>query len=90
MSMFKGASNVSITAENVTFTGSQGDLEKIAMTSSNKDRFYPTVGKSRRSSPGDSQNNHGVFFRTGQGGRTVLPLLSDFFPTSRSPGLLST
>ena len=57
------------------------------MTSSNKDRFYPTVGKSRRSSPGDSQNNHGVFFQTGQGGRTVLPPLSDSFPTSRSPGL---
>ncbi|KAF8895684.1 hypothetical protein CPB84DRAFT_1256318 [Gymnopilus junonius] len=53
------------------------------MSSSNKDRYYPTVGKSRRSSPGDSQNSHGVFFQTGQGGRTVLPPLADSFPTSR-------
>ncbi|KDR75242.1 hypothetical protein GALMADRAFT_540101 [Galerina marginata CBS 339.88] len=55
------------------------------MTSSNKDRYYTTVGKSRRSSPGDSQNSHGVFFQTGQGGRTVLPPLADSFPTSRFP-----
>ena len=51
------------------------------MTSSNRGCFYPTVGKSRRSSPGDSHTNHGVFFQTGQGGRTVLPPLSDSFPT---------
>ncbi|PPQ77184.1 hypothetical protein CVT25_011030 [Psilocybe cyanescens] len=53
------------------------------MTSSNKDRFYPTVGKSRRSSPGDSQNSHGVLFQTGQGGRPVLPPLANSHPTSR-------
>jgi len=56
------------------------------MASSNKAHFYPTVGKSSRSSPGYSQNNHGVFPQT-SGGRTLLPPLSDFFPTSRSPGL---
>ncbi|KAF8973151.1 hypothetical protein BDZ97DRAFT_1912725 [Flammula alnicola] len=55
------------------------------MTSSNKDRYYSTVGKSRRSSPGgDSHNAHGVFFQTGQGGRTVLPPLADSFPIPRS------
>ncbi|TFK44420.1 hypothetical protein BDQ12DRAFT_16188 [Crucibulum laeve] len=54
------------------------------MSSSNKDRYYPSsVGKSRRSSPGDTQSS--VFFQTGQGGRTVLPPLSSAFPTSRFP-----
>ncbi|KAF4620428.1 hypothetical protein D9613_000391 [Agrocybe pediades] len=52
-------------------------------TSNNKDRYYSTVGnKSRRASPADAQNNHG-FFQTGQGGRTVLPPITDSFPTSR-------
>lgn len=54
------------------------------MTSSSKDRYYSTVGKSRRTSQGDSQP--GGFFSTGQGGRTILPPLSDSFPTSRFPG----
>lgn len=65
MSIFNGASNVTIAAENITF--SQGNLEKIMMSSYNKDHFYPTVGKSRTSSPGDSQDTHGAFFHTGQG-----------------------
>ncbi|KIK09882.1 hypothetical protein K443DRAFT_82097 [Laccaria amethystina LaAM-08-1] len=53
------------------------------MSTSNKDRYYSSMGKSRRGSPGDSQGN--VFFQTGQGGRTVLPPLSSAFPTSRFP-----
>lgn len=55
------------------------------MTSYNKDR-YPSVGKLRRSSPGDS-HAHGAFFQTGQGGRTILPPLADSFPTSQPTGL---
>ena len=60
------------------------------MSSANKECFY-TVGKSRRSSPGDSHSSghHGGFFPTGQGGRPVLPPLSDSFPTSRFPGRFS-
>ena len=57
------------------------------MTSSSKDRYFGNVAKSRRSSPGESQNS--VFFQ-GQGGRTVLPPLSDSFPTLRFPGLFFT
>jgi len=57
------------------------------MTSSSKDRYFGNVAKSRRSSPGESQSSHNVFFQTGQGGRTVLPPLSDSFPTLRFPGL---
>jgi homeobox protein YOX1/YHP1 len=57
------------------------------MTSSNKERYYSTVGKSRRSSPGDPHSGHGFF--SGQGGRLVLPPLSDCFPTSRFSGLFS-
>ena len=62
----------------------------LIMTSSNKERYssYSAVGKSRRSSPGDSHSAH-AYFPTGQGGRTVLPPLSDSFPTSRFPGLCS-
>jgi homeobox protein YOX1/YHP1 len=57
------------------------------MTSSSKDRYFPTnVTKPRRSSPGDSHNVHG-FFSTGQGGRTVLPPLANTFPTPRPTGL---
>src|SRR5258708_7401920 len=52
------------------------------MSSSNKERFY-TV---RRSPAGDS---HAAFFPTGQGGRPVLPPLSDSFPTLRFPGRFS-
>ncbi|KAF8160837.1 hypothetical protein B0H34DRAFT_354316 [Crassisporium funariophilum] len=55
------------------------------MTSPNKDRYYASVAKSRRSSPGEPQGSHGIFFQTGQGGRTVLPPLSDSHPTSRFP-----
>lgn len=60
------------------------------MSSSNKERFC-TVGKSRRSSPGDSHSSahHGGFFQAGQGGRPVLPPLSDSFPTSRFSGRFS-
>ena len=47
------------------------------MTNSSKDRYFGNVAKSRRSSPGESQDS--VFFQ-GQGGRTVLSL-SDSFPT---------
>ena len=54
------------------------------MTSSSKERYFGNVTKSRRSSPGESQNS--VFFQ-GQGGRTVLPPLADSFPTLRFPGL---
>ena len=57
------------------------------MTSSSKERYFGNVTKSRRSSPGESQNS--VFFQ-GQGGRTVLPPLSDSFPTLRFPGLFFT
>jgi hypothetical protein len=53
-------------------------------TSSRENRFIASIGKPRRSPPGDVQ---GSFF-TGQGGRTVLPPLSSAFPTSRFPGLL--
>lgn len=48
---------------------------------------YGSSGKSPRSSPtGDSG---GSLFQTGQGGRTVLPPLSDAFPTSQFPGRFS-
>ena len=57
------------------------------MTSSSKERYFGNVTKSRRSSPGESQNS--VFFQ-GQGGRTVLPPLADSFPTLRFPGLFFT
>ncbi|KAF8894074.1 hypothetical protein BD779DRAFT_974736 [Infundibulicybe gibba] len=54
------------------------------MSSSRDDRYYTGLGKPRRSPPaGDPQS--GVFFQTGQGGRTVLPPLSSAFPTSRFP-----
>jgi len=68
MSIFNGASNVTITADNVTF--SQGDLEKITMMSSGKDNFCPTVGSPRRNSPGDSQGNDrdSASFLASQGG----------------------
>jgi len=56
------------------------------MSSAGHDRYYASLSKSRRSSPGESQGS--VFFQTGQGGRTVLPPLSSAFPTSRFPGLL--
>ena len=67
MSIFNGASNVTIAGENITF--SQGNLEKISMSRYiNNDRSYPKVRKTRRSSTRDSQDNHGAFFHTGQGG----------------------
>jgi hypothetical protein len=60
-------------------------LLSLTMSSPRDDRYYGSLGKSRRSTPaGDTQ---GVFFQTGQGGRTVLPPLSSAFPTSRFPGL---
>ncbi|KAF8639571.1 hypothetical protein AX17_001473 [Amanita inopinata Kibby_2008] len=51
-------------------------------TSSRENRILASIGKTRRSPPGDAQGS--VFF-TGQGGRTVLPPLSSAFPTSRFP-----
>ncbi|TFK23661.1 homeobox-domain-containing protein [Coprinopsis marcescibilis] len=56
-------------------------------TSSSKDRYYTanTLVKSRRSSPGDSQNS--LFsFQTGQGGRTTLPSFHSAFPNLPFPG----
>ncbi|RDB25181.1 Homeobox protein YOX1 [Hypsizygus marmoreus] len=52
------------------------------MSSSNDRYFGTSYGKSRRGSPADNQ---GVFFQTGQGGRTVLPPISSAFPISRFP-----
>ncbi|PFH53785.1 hypothetical protein AMATHDRAFT_73208 [Amanita thiersii Skay4041] len=54
------------------------------MSTSSRDNrmFAASIGKTRRSPPGDAQGS--VFF-TGQGGRTVLPPLSSAFPTSRFP-----
>ncbi|EGN99829.1 hypothetical protein SERLA73DRAFT_72615 [Serpula lacrymans var. lacrymans S7.3] len=52
------------------------------MTNPRDDRFYGSLGKSRKSPPGgDVQSS--VF--QGQGGRYVLPPLDSAFPTSRSP-----
>lgn len=66
MSIFNGASNVTIAGENITF--SQGNLEEILMSRYiNNDRSYPTRVR-QRSSIGDSQDNHGPFFHTDQGG----------------------
>ncbi|EDR08211.1 uncharacterized protein LACBIDRAFT_297628 [Laccaria bicolor S238N-H82] len=53
------------------------------MSTSSKDRYYSSMGKSRRGSPGDSQGSD--FFQTGQVGRTVLPPISPASPTSRFP-----
>ena len=57
----------------------------IPMSTPRDERYYNSLGKSRRGTP--VAESQGSLFFQGQGGRTVLPPISSAFPNSLFPGL---